>query len=180
MSNTNQQRILIADDEQYIRELYQEVLEDAGYAIETAKDGKEALEKITAGGYDLIALDVVMPQLDGLGVLQKLQNAKLQQANGPILLLTSLVNDPAVKDAENLGVKQVLYKTEINPQQLVDVVIKLIGQPAAKPAAQDASAVDATATAESTDSATPQTKESTAQQPATEPSQAKTTEEKVA
>lgn len=128
-------RILIADDEQYIRELYQEVLADAGFEVDTAGDGKEALEKITAGGYSLIALDVIMPQLDGLGVLQELQHAKPKQANGPILLLTSLVNDPAVKNAEALGVKQVLYKTEINPQQLVDIVVTMIGQsaPAAAP-----------------------------------------------
>lgn len=136
MSSTASKRILIADDEQYIRELYQEVLAAEGYEIDTARDGKEALEKILEGGYDLIALDVIMPQLDGLGILAHLQTQKPKKANGPILLLTSLINDPAVREANGKGVSKVIYKTEINPDQFVAEVKKLIGstpQPAQKP-----------------------------------------------
>lgn len=121
MENTSK-RILVADDEQYIRELYEEVLKAEGFSVETASDGAEALEKITAGGFDAITLDVIMPKLDGLGILSQLKDAPPKKQNGPIILLTSLANDPAVKEALEKGAQKVIIKTDITPKQYVDIV----------------------------------------------------------
>lgn len=99
-NSKNGKKILIADDEQYIRELYEEVLSSEGYSVEGVADGKTALEKISEGGWDLITLDVIMPKLDGLGILTKLEETPPKKKNGPIILLTSLANDPAVLEAQ--------------------------------------------------------------------------------
>lgn len=115
-------RILVADDEQYIRELYEEVLKAEGFTVETAADGQAALEKIQTGGYNAITLDVIMPKLDGLGLLQQLKESPPKQKNGPIILLTSLANDPAVQEALKNGAQKVIIKTEITPKQFVDIV----------------------------------------------------------
>lgn len=119
---TTTKRILVADDEQYIRELYEEVLKAEGFAVETAADGQTALEKIQAGGYSAITLDVIMPKLDGLGLLQQLKESPPKKKNGPIILLTSLANDPAVQEALKNGAQKVIIKTEITPKQFVDIV----------------------------------------------------------
>lgn len=123
----NGKKVLIADDELYIRELYEEVLTSEGYVVEGVADGKTALDKISEGGWDLITLDVIMPKLDGLGVLTKLQESPPKKKNGPIILLTSLANDPAVQEAQKKGATQVIIKTEITPKQFVDLVNKTIG-----------------------------------------------------
>ena len=121
-SKTNSKRVLVVDDEQYIRELYEEVLKAEGFQVDTATDGQEALDKILAGGYSAITLDVIMPKLDGLGILAQLKETPPKQKNGPIILLTSLANDPAVKQALENGAQQVVIKTDITPKQFTDLV----------------------------------------------------------
>lgn len=115
-------KILVVDDEQYIRELYEEVLKAEGYQVDTALDGEEALQKILQGGYSAITLDVIMPKLDGLGILSKLKETPPKQKNGPIILLTSLANDPAVKQALENGAHKVIIKTDITPNQFTDII----------------------------------------------------------
>lgn len=115
-------KILVADDEQYIRELYEEVLKAEGYQVDTASDGQEALEKIMTGGYNAITLDVIMPKLDGLGILAQLKETPPKQKNGPIILLTSLANDPAVKEAMQNGASKVVIKTDITPKDFTDLI----------------------------------------------------------
>lgn len=112
-------KILLVDDDQFIREMYEEVLKNAGYEVETAIDGKMGYEKILAGGYDLILLDVMLPYMDGLGILTELQEHKPKKANGPILLLTNLTSDPAIKEATKKGVVACLNKAEMNPGEFI-------------------------------------------------------------
>ena len=66
-------RLLIADDEANIRDVVQYALERDGYQVETAADGQTALARIEAGGIDLVVLDVLMPELDGLNLCRKLR-----------------------------------------------------------------------------------------------------------
>ena len=80
-------RILVVDDDPTLRELYDEVLKTAGYTIEFAVDGEEGLNKIRTGGFDLVLLDVMMPKLDGLGVLTKLQTESPKPAKMPVIIV---------------------------------------------------------------------------------------------
>lgn len=112
-------KVLLVDDDLYIRELYVEILKNAGYEVEVAVDGKEGFEKIVAGGYDLILLDVMMPYLDGIGILKKLEEEKPQKSNGPIILLTNLAYDPVMKEATQRGAVACLYKAEMNPDEFL-------------------------------------------------------------
>jgi len=116
------QKILLVDDDQYIRELYEEVLKNAGFEVETAVDGKEGFEKIKAGGYDLILLDVMLPYLDGIGILKKLEEEKPKSKNGPIMLLTNLASDPVIQEAIQKGAVACLNKAEMNPDEFLKKV----------------------------------------------------------
>ncbi|MBI4066986.1 response regulator [Candidatus Gottesmanbacteria bacterium] len=67
-------KILLAEDEEILRNLYVQVLKDAGLEAETVKDSEEAYTKALVGGYDLILLDIMMPKMDGISVLKKLKS----------------------------------------------------------------------------------------------------------
>jgi CheY-like chemotaxis protein len=120
--------ILIAEDDTLIRDVYVEMLKNAGFEVEEARDGKEALEKLTAGGYDLVLLDIIMPFIDGLGILQTLKESPSKKKNEIILICTSLAADPKVQEALELGAGGVIFKPDITPDQLVDQVKKYLAK----------------------------------------------------
>ncbi|MDP2585960.1 MAG: response regulator, partial [Candidatus Levybacteria bacterium] len=70
----DQQRILVVEDDLFLRELYIDILSAEGYKVEAAEDGGVALEKMKVGGYHLVLLDIIMPKMDGLSVMRQLQN----------------------------------------------------------------------------------------------------------
>lgn len=72
-SPETRKRVLVVDDEADVQELVCRVLEDTGYAVDSAGDGREALLKIGAAQPDLVVLDLMMPELDGWAVLQRLR-----------------------------------------------------------------------------------------------------------
>ena len=117
-------KILLVEDDQFTRELYVEVLKDAGFEINSAVDGLDGLAKIKMGRYDLILLDVMMPKMDGLDVLRSLINEPPAVKNGPIVLLTNLTNDPVIDTAYGLNAKGHLVKSDITPGELVEHVKK--------------------------------------------------------
>jgi CheY-like chemotaxis protein len=119
-------RILIIDDDTYIRELYQEILTSEGYEVTTAKDGEEGLKHLLEGGFAVVLLDVMMPKLDGVGVLTKLKESTPTEPNGPILLLTNLDHDPALDQAMSLGAHSHLLKADMLPPVLVQHIKSLL------------------------------------------------------
>ena len=86
------QKLLIADDDNEIRELLEFDLSHSGYTVDTAKDGEEALKKALTSNYDLVLLDVMMPKMNGFDVCKHLRASKPET---PILMLTAkgTIND---------------------------------------------------------------------------------------
>jgi DNA-binding NtrC family response regulator len=66
-------RILIVDDDESIRKILSTILEEEGYVVDTAQDGKEAIEKSTAKFYNLALIDVRLPDIEGVTLLAKLK-----------------------------------------------------------------------------------------------------------
>ena len=79
-------KILVVDDEESIRFLYKEELEEEGYEVECAGTGEEALEKLSAFKPDLISLDIKMPGMDGLEALKQIRQTERQL---PIILCSA-------------------------------------------------------------------------------------------
>ena len=119
-------KILVIEDEADVRNLYQQVLVDAGFQVDIAEDGEIGLTKIRQGGYNLILLDVMLPKIDGIAILQQLKDKGPALPNGPIVLLTNLSQEPVFKQANELGAKFVIVKASINPDQLVEKVKQLV------------------------------------------------------
>lgn len=117
-------KVLIVDDDQFIRELYEEVLKDGGFEVDTASDGEEGLSKLQKGGYSVTLLDVMMPKKNGLEVLKELQSHPSSEKNSTIILLTNLAQDPIVQDALSHGASSYLIKTDMTPDQILSEVKK--------------------------------------------------------
>lgn len=117
-------KILIVDDDQYLRELYQEIIQDIGYEVDSAVDGEEGFKKITENKYDLVLLDVMMPKLDGLGVLKKLK--EINKTDTKIIVLTNLAHDPIIEESLKNGALNYLIKADITPDQLIEAIKKEI------------------------------------------------------
>lgn len=118
-------KILLVDDEQVILDMYKSCLEQ--YQVETAKDGSEALEKAAKLKPDLIYLDIIMPQINGLDVLERLKKNSLTDEI-PIVLLTNLPKEASADKAKALGAIDYLVKAEIEPEMLVKETEKIIGK----------------------------------------------------
>lgn len=119
--------ILLVDDDKYIRDVNEEILREAGYEVVVVENGKEAYDLLMVNEYDLVFLDVIMPLLDGIGVLQKLKETPPRYQLKNVYFLTNLANDPAVKEALALGAKECLTKSDITPDKLVEVARRVIG-----------------------------------------------------
>ncbi len=79
-------RILVADDEEDVRILVSRILRDMGYAVDVAKDGAEAIEKMEEARPDLLVLDLMMPGVDGWAVLEHVRS---RPKPPPVIVLTA-------------------------------------------------------------------------------------------
>lgn len=123
-------KVMVVDDDLYIRELYEDVLKEEGYNVDSATNGEDALNKLKNGGYDLILLDIMMPKLDGLEIMDALKKTPPPVKNGPIILLTNLDHEPLIKDAMSRGAAAFIIKADITPGDLLGQVKKYLGETA--------------------------------------------------
>ncbi|MHB8883113.1 MAG: response regulator [Thermodesulfovibrionales bacterium] len=100
MTEKKNQRILIVDDEPMNLKVISFILENYGYAYETATNGKEALEKVKSFSPDLIFLDIMMPEMDGYEACRRIKEDPSSR-NIPVVMVTALAD----KDAKLLGLK---------------------------------------------------------------------------
>ena len=115
--------ILVVDDERHIVRLVEVNLQRAGYNVDTAYDGVEALEKVKASKPDMIVLDVMMPRMDGFEVLQNLQ-ADSDTAEIPVIMLTAKAQDADIFKGWQQGVSSYLTKP-FNPRELLTFVERI-------------------------------------------------------
>ena len=117
--------ILLAEDDSFLQKFYASTLEEAGYTIEIARDGIEALEKVKTLKPNLLLLDILMPKKDGFSVLEEMKaDAELQ--NTPVIMLTSLEQESDMKKAMDAGAVDYFLKTDVNIGTLVAKVQKFL------------------------------------------------------
>ena len=115
-------RILVVDDEPDVRELFNITLKMAGHTTETVRDGMEAVDKLADNSPDLIVLDLMMPRLDGFGLLSHIRG---ELTDRPLRVLVATAKVLEETDQERLSswpVVGVLNKGELDIAQMVTIV----------------------------------------------------------
>lgn len=115
-------RILIVEDDQFLREFYQELLESEGFYIDTAAEGETASQKLKEGGYNLVLLDIMLPKKDGLQILRDNKINPPLKPNGPIVVLTNIGQDAIIKNCFDLGAGGYMIKSALNPDQVLQEI----------------------------------------------------------
>lgn len=113
-------KILVVEDDLFLRELYTDTLKDEGYEVENASDGEEAYEKIQKSGWDLILLDIILPKMDGLEIMKKVKENNLKPAKS-IVFLTNLDKDEEIKEALKFGDGYII-KSQMTPGDLTNEI----------------------------------------------------------
>lgn len=114
-------KILLVEDDEFLRDMYLENLTAEGYTTETAVDGESALTKIKQGGFDLVLLDIILPKASGLDVMRQVRALPTQPANGMVIFLTNLDKDEEIKEALTLG-DGYLIKSQLTPEDMLKEV----------------------------------------------------------
>ena len=117
-------RILVVDDEDILIRCYQRILENSGYQLEYVTSGAEALKRIEAGKFDLIILDYLMPEMNGMAVLQR---AREIQPDVKVIMITGLDQLDTQMRARDLGVFDYLPKP-FDPDDLKRAVLRAVAQ----------------------------------------------------
>ncbi len=116
--------VMVADDSWLSRQMIIKILERAGYETAEAIDGRVALEKIEAQPPDLLVLDILMPGLDGFGVLKGLRE---MHADVPTIVMSASIQETAREKCRELGALCVLNKPP-NEEQLLLKVQETLGR----------------------------------------------------
>jgi CheY-like chemotaxis protein len=132
-------RILIVEDLVAGREAMAKLLQREGYDVAGARNGAEALARLKEGGIDLILLDHMMPEVDGLTFLSGIRRFP-KWKNMPVIMFTGLKDRNHLMKAQTMGVKEYMVKSEYTIQDLLEVVRKHI-QPTPAPVATAAPVV---------------------------------------
>ncbi|HSX24209.1 MAG TPA: response regulator [Candidatus Saccharimonadales bacterium] len=113
-------RILYIEDYPVVQTMYVEVLQKH-FSIDVASDGKEALEKIKLEHYDVILLDLLLPQVSGMEFLREYQKGGHKQDDKTHLIVLSDFDNPGTqKEVRALGIKDYWIKVENTPYVLVE------------------------------------------------------------
>jgi DNA-binding response OmpR family regulator len=118
--------ILIIEDDRFIGEMYVRSLQHAGYTVDWMVDGNDGLVAATNKPYDVILLDIMLPEKRGTDILKALRgNGKNLIPNTRVIVMTNFDQDTESRVAMQHDVDAYLIKAEITPRKLLDVISKL-------------------------------------------------------
>jgi CheY-like chemotaxis protein len=109
--------ILMVEDDVAVASMYALRLRRDGHDVTTIHDGKSGLEHAIHGAYDLVFLDINLPRLDGISLLQQMRATELGSAR-PVVILSNYCEPPLLVRGQELGVRRYLVKSEVTPAQL--------------------------------------------------------------
>lgn len=123
MKEAKQKSILVVEDERAIARALTLKLEKAGFLVQLASDGEQALKMISENHFHLILLDIVLPKKDGYAVLAEL---KQKQNKIPIVVSSNLSQKEDILKAKNLGAKDFFVKSTVSISEVVQIINKYI------------------------------------------------------
>lgn len=121
-------RILLVEDDPFIAEIYLKKLEASGFETVNATSGKAVLKEVKEQSFDLILLDLVIPEMSGTDVLKELRHNKEYDPNLKIVIFSNLSSSEDREEVLRLGANGFISKTEFSPSEVVGEVERFLRQ----------------------------------------------------
>lgn len=122
-----QHRLLLVEDDIFLQEICTEKLKKAHYTVDTASDGETGLQKMRENTYDLILLDIMLPEMNGLDVLKTYNQENPNTANRAyVVMLTNLSEQEQIDQAMSLGAHDYLVKAYSSPKMITEKVKEIL------------------------------------------------------
>ncbi|MEK7059618.1 MAG: response regulator [Patescibacteria group bacterium] len=118
-------KVLIVEDDPLMSRMYQKIFTFQKYEVEVAGDGEEGLAKVASTNPTIILLDVMMPKMNGLQVLEKLKSDPATKSI-PVIMLTNLAGQQDAETALAKGAVKYIIKSEHEPKEIADMVDEII------------------------------------------------------
>jgi CheY-like chemotaxis protein len=118
-------KILLVEDDPLMLRMYQKIFTFEKHEVEIAADGEEGLAKAQAVNPTIILLDIMMPKMNGLQVLEQLKANPATKAI-PVIMLTNLAGQQDAETALSKGAVKYIIKSEYEPKQIADMVEEVI------------------------------------------------------
>ncbi len=128
MADGEKKKVLLVEDDIFMADLLGREISGAGFELATAKTGKEAVDKFPTVKPDLILLDLLLPDLNGLEVLRQIRRME----GGPetkVVVLSNLSSERDIEDAKRLGVTNYLVKANTSLPEIVDKLKAVFASP---------------------------------------------------
>lgn len=123
-------KVLVVDDDQSIRDLLADVLREEGHQVVTARDGLEALQVLEHEGSFLVLLDLMMPRLDGVGVIQEMESRPGMRDSNRVIVMSAADRLFALSSVLRRGFIAEQIAKPFDLGLLLDVVARFVPQPA--------------------------------------------------
>lgn len=118
-------KILLVEDDLFLIDLYTTKLEQEGFSVEVSNDGEDCLRRIKENIPDLVLLDIVLPNVDGWEILQKIRNDE-KFKDLKIVILSNLSQKEEIEKGLKFNVEKYLVKAHYTPTEVVEEVKKII------------------------------------------------------
>ena len=124
----NQKKVLIIEDDVAMRDIVNHKLTSHGFIVKEAEDGMRGLDLIVKEKPDLIMLDLMLPELDGFGVLENLRKSNDETIkNIPVIILSNLWSNKDILRAKDLSVQAYMVKAYFTTEEIYKKVKELLG-----------------------------------------------------
>lgn len=120
--------VLVVEDDSMISEIYQRKFESAGFDVGIALSGKEALKKARENKFDLVLLDLVLPEMNGIDVLKEIKKSGKYNAGTKVIIVSNLTDKEQQDKAYENGADGYITKSQFNPSELVKEVKRILNQ----------------------------------------------------
>lgn len=118
-------KILIIEDDPFLSEIYRSMLMEQGFEVETVGGGEEGFSRLLQERFDLLLLDLVLPEMNGFEILEKIKkNEELKDIK--VLILSNLGDKEEVERGLKLGADKYLIKAYSPPSEVVDEIKKML------------------------------------------------------
>lgn len=125
MPEQNKKSILVVEDDIFVRELVSMKLREAKYAVTTSSDGQDGLYKLLSGQYDIVLLDLMLPNKTGLEILAEFRANKAPNYNPKIIIMSNLSEQDKITECLKLGAVDYIVKSHYSPTEIVAKINQL-------------------------------------------------------